>query len=102
MQWLRPQNFIGINYVVVIDWLTRNYGSKRSESEGAARGRGLLSHSFLIRVFTIVYVIVIHSQHILVGGDVTLPVCTCFCPATVSLISVWIFWSFTSTSEPAE
>ena len=41
-------------------------------------------------------------QHILVGGDVTLSACTCLCSATVSLISVWICWSSTSTSEPAE
>jgi len=30
-------------YVIVIDWLTRNYGSKRTESEGAAQGRGLFT-----------------------------------------------------------
>ena len=30
-------------YVIVIDWLTRNFGSKRTESEGAARGRGLFT-----------------------------------------------------------
>ena len=30
-------------FVIVIDWLTRNYGSKQTESEGAARGRGLFT-----------------------------------------------------------
>jgi len=30
-------------YVIVIDWVSRNYGSKRTESEGAAQGRGLFT-----------------------------------------------------------
>ena len=29
--------------VIVLDWLPRNYGSKRTESEGAARGQGLFT-----------------------------------------------------------
>ena len=30
-------------YVIVINWVPRNYGSKRTDPEGVARGRGLFT-----------------------------------------------------------
>ena len=30
--------------ILVIHWLPRNYGSKRTESEGVARGRSLFTY----------------------------------------------------------